>query len=92
MAICPEVLSSVPDCFSCSEVCFVLFCFVFHLTVRIVLSRSVKNRVEILKRIAFSLLTLPIHVHGNSFCLLITSSIFLQGLEVFALQVFHLHG
>jgi hypothetical protein len=40
----------------------------------------------------FSMLTLPIHDHGRSMHLLISSTIFLQGLEVLVIQKFHLLG
>ena len=76
----------VYDCFS-SPVFVVLFCF-FHIKLRIVLSMSVQNCVGILmgialnlkiafsKTISFTKLILPMHEHGRSFHLLISSSIF----------------
>jgi hypothetical protein len=75
----------VQDCFSYSGFLF------FHMKLRIVLSRSIKNCVGILKGIAFgkiailTMLILPIHEHERSFYLQITFSIsFFRDLKFFS--------
>ena len=78
----------------------------FHMKLKIVLSRSVRNCPGILLDIAlnlkitfgrmaiFTILILLIHEHGRSFHLVIFSSVsfFLQCLNVFYIQIFHFLG
>jgi hypothetical protein len=59
--------------------CLLFACFVFHMKLKFVLSRTVKYCVPILMGIllfvrwSFSVLILPIHEHGRVFHLLLSS-------------------